>query len=959
MDINNYTLIESKYLELEQSHAYVLEHNRTKAKVFIMQNDDDNKLFSIGFRTPPFDSSGVCHILEHCVLNGSKKYRTREPFMDMVKSSLQTFLNAMTFSDKTLYPVASRNNKDFENLMDVYLDAVFNPIVKEKKEIFLQEGWRYNLDEDDNLTYKGVVYNEMKGGMSSPEQQVFDQIYKHLYPDTIYSLNSGGDPYEIPNLTYEKFLDFYNEFYHPSNAYIFLYGDMDYEKYLSYIDQEYLSNYDYRQVNSELGLQAPFSESKQLVDYFSTTKEVKDNSNMISYSVVTSDCNTAYDRLMNELLYALINSDSSPIKTAINELEIVDDIINVSSSNKQLTFSILGKNIAEKDTDLFVNTIENTLNDMVQNGIDEDLFRSMLNIIKFAIKEKGGKATKGIEYLYRIFDTWLYDMSPIDSLDISETIEYIEENISNGIFEKYIKEKIIDNKHKLIVLHKPKFALNEEKDKQIEQDHKDKLASMSQAEKDELHEQREQMDYFQNRQDTDEEKATIPTLNIEDVNSKFSPVDRTVIDKDSYIYLTHNLPTSGIDYVSMVFDINHISKEDILYTVFLADVLGMLNTKNYDYQSLFTKTYLETGGIYFNVGSHTKVDTGKFNRTLTMTTKLFSENVTQALNLIKEILFNTQFDNEKRIKELINVVYSRMEMNLLGSAHQLVLNRSLASKYVQNDFSEKIDGVDAYLFYKELSKADFKQVLEKLEDMYKKVFNKNNLVINITSDFTNKDQLLQEMDKLVEKLNDEITQEATYDFEETTRKEALITSTDVSYASVGNNLANYDYSYQGSSVVISNIVSNAYLYNEIRAKGGAYGAGMHINNLNGFATFSYRDPNIKKTIDTYLAIPDFMNKLELQDSDLNSYIIGAIGKFDPAMTERAKGNRDLDMYLTGRDYSYFEEKVEEAKNTSKEDILSLAKVLGSALPDTTLTVLTSKSKYEENKELFDTIINLA
>ncbi|NLW52282.1 MAG: hypothetical protein GXY87_02830 [Tissierellia bacterium] len=359
MKIENFTLLEDKYIEQEQSHAYVYEHDITKAKVVVFKNEDDNRLFSIGFRTPPTNSTGVCHILEHCVLNGSKKYRTREPFMDMVKSSLQTFLNAMTYPDKTIYPVASRNTKDFENLMDLYLDSVFNPIVKERKEVFLQEGWRYHLNDDGSIEYKGVVYNEMKGALSSEEEQVYDSIYEHLYPDTIYSLNSGGDPYEMTDLSYEDFLAYYNNYYHPSNSYIFLYGNVDEKKYLEYIHDEYLSNYEFREVDSSIALQKPFLETKRVEAYFSTTKKDKDNANMISYNVVTNTCDASYDRLMNKILrQALINSESSPIKLAINELDIVEDILNTSSSDRQLSFSILGKNIAEKNVDLFVGTIE-------------------------------------------------------------------------------------------------------------------------------------------------------------------------------------------------------------------------------------------------------------------------------------------------------------------------------------------------------------------------------------------------------------------------------------------------------------------------------------------------------------------------------------------------------------------------------------------------------------------------
>lgn len=959
MKIENFTLLEDKYIEQEQSHAYVYEHDITKAKVVVFKNEDDNRLFSIGFRTPPTNSTGVCHILEHCVLNGSKKYRTREPFMDMVKSSLQTFLNAMTYPDKTIYPVASRNTKDFENLMDLYLDSVFNPIVKERKEVFLQEGWRYHLNDDGSIEYKGVVYNEMKGALSSEEEQVYDSIYEHLYPDTIYSLNSGGDPYEMTDLSYEDFLAYYNNYYHPSNSYIFLYGNVDEKKYLEYIHDEYLSNYEFREVDSSIALQKPFLETKRVEAYFSTTKKDKDNANMISYNVVTNTCDASYDRLMNKILrQALINSESSPIKLAINELDIVEDILNTSSSDRQLSFSILGKNIAEKNVDLFVGTIEKELNKIVENGIDLNLIKSVLNTMNFSLKEKNDNPTKGIVYLLNTYDTWLYDISPIEGLDFSETLDYINDNLENGIFEKYIKENILDNSHKLIVVHKPKFGLNELKDEAVNESLKNLADSLGEQEKKTLQKQREAMEEFQNKEDSPEDKKTIPTLELTDVNSKFDPINREVFKKDNHAYVTHDLPTSGIDYINLVFDINHIEKSELPYVSLLTDVIGLIDTKNYDYQTLFNKIYIETGGVAITMGSYEKENEDFLNRIVTVSTKIFSENIKNATDVLKELLFNTIFTNEKRLKELINLFYSRIEMNLLDYAHQIMLNRVNSHNFVMNNFNEMTSGIDAYLFYKGLLKAELSTVLEKLKSLYDRVFNANNLVINLTSDFTNKEGLFTNLDTLVSELNQEVIEPIAYEFEPKTTKEAFIASSDVSYVSIGNDLGKYGYEYQGDATVISNILTNAYLYNEIRAKGGAYGAGMVINNKNAFATYSYRDPNVTKTIDIYKNIPTFMKGFEISEEDLKPFIIGAIGKFDPPLTERGKGLKDLDMYLRNKSYKTMEDNVEQAKNTDIDKIKNLADTLELAIEDMSLSVLSGRNNIESNKELFDTIIDL-
>lgn len=958
-NIKNFNLIEDKYLDQEQAHAYVLEHDKTKAKVFIMANSDDNRLFSIGFRTPPKNSTGVCHILEHCVLNGSKKYRTKEPFMDMIKSSLQTFLNAMTYSDKTIYPVASRNLKDFENLMDLYLDAVFNPKVIEEERIFRQEGWRYDLDESGKITYKGVVYNEMKGAMSSAEDQVYQQIYQHLFPDTIYTHNSGGDPYEIPNLTYEDFTNFYKDHYHPSNSYIFLYGDLDFEKYLTYIDEEYLSNYEYKEIDSSLPLQDSFTEKKTIVEYFSTDKEIKDNSNMISYSIITAPTDNNYDIVMNQLIkQVLINSESSPLKEAINQLDIVEDIISASSNMRQIAFSILAKNIKESDADLFVETLEQTLEKLVNDGIDQDLIKSMLNVLFFSLKEKNDNATKGIEYLVRAFDTWLYDLSPIDALDLEETLEYIKNNISEGIFEKYIKEHMLDNPHKLVILHKPKLGMNEERDKEVEKKLADLYDSLSDEQKEEMIQQTKDMADFQNRIDTPEDKATIPTLELNDVNSKFEPVDRTVIEKDGCTILTHELPTSGIDYLNLVFNVDHIDPSETIYLSVLADILGLLDTQNYNYKDLFTKIYLESGGISFNLGNTMIKETKEMKRTLTVSTKAFSDNINKALGVLEEILFASKFDNLKRFKELINMIKSRLEMNLLYSAHALMMSRANSSKYIADNFMEKVSGIDYFLFYKNLKEEDMVGLLEKISQIYADTFKRNKLVVNITSDFTRKDELFDAVYGLVDKLDDEVYEVVPYEFTPSQEREAFITSTDVSYVSYSADLEALGYKYDGSATVFSNLLSNAYLYSEIRAKAGAYGAGMVINNKNLFATYSYRDPNVAKTIETYNNLPSVMREFPLTKEDLKSYIIGAVGRFDPPLTEKGKGRRDLEMYLSGLDYKEIESYVETALSSNPEGLKDLAPLMEHAIESASLAVLTNQKKYEEDKKYFDKVIEL-
>ena len=953
--MKNYKLIEEKYLENEQSKALVLEHNKTKAKVFIMPNEDDNKVFGIGFRTPPKSSNGVCHIIEHCVLNGSKKYRTREPFMDMVKGSLNTFLNAMTYPDKTIYPVASRNDQDFRNLTDLYLDAVFNPKVKEDEKIFKQEGWRYHL-EDDKLSYKGVVYNEMRGSMSSLESQVYRSIYKELQPDTIYAFNSGGDPYQIPSLSYGEFLDYYKEFYHPTNSYIFLYGNMDYEEYLDYIDRDYLSNYEYRDVHSHLEKQEYFGETRYSVNYLNTAKEMKPNEAFISYTTLLGDAEDSKIRILSNLVSSiLINNESSPIKQRLMASGILDVIFSASQNTNQCSFSLVAKNINPENRDEFVNIIEEELEKIVVEGLDKDLVLAELNSYKFDLKEKGGYPTKGIAYFTNAFESWLYDQSPIDAIDIEKDLQYIENNLDLNLIENFIKNNILNSKHKSIVSHIPKQGLNAQKDKEVAELLEEKKNNLSQVELEDLEKSREEMEAFQNRENTEEEKATIPRLAKSDVNTHLPRIDRKVISKDTYTILSHDLPTSGVDYIDLVFDIGHINNpEEIMYTNLLTTVLGQMDTENYTYSDLNKAVYLRTGGISASVKTYKNYENDDFYKKVKLSTKIFTENIKEASDLIKEILTKTKFDNLNRLKEIILEIKAYQEIGLYQSAHALMMTRASSNHLAFFKYNEYVNGIDYMLFIKELAEKDPAEIAEKLEDTYNKIFARNKLLVNVASTFEN-EELLGELENLAESFENKIYEEKVFEFTAKKKSEGFSTSADVNYVSYGNNL-NMD--FDSKLIVLNNLVSNEYLYSEIRAKGGAYGAGMVARNVGNFATFSYRDPNLERTLDIYRNIPTYLENVKLSEKDLLPYIIGAVGRIDPPLTEKMKSNLDMSLYISNDSIERIENDIENALNADMDYIKSQANNLRNLLDTSSLAILGNKNTIEENKDLFDEIIEL-
>ncbi len=953
--MQHFKLLENRYLKNEQAQALVFEHIETKAKVFVMSNEDDNKLFGIGFRTPPKNSNGVCHIIEHAVLNGSKKYTTKEPFMDMIKGSLNTFLNAMTYSDKTIYPVASRNDKDFKNLTDVYLDAVFNPRARKDEKIFRQEGWRYNL-EDDELTYKGVVYNEMRGAMSSQESQVYQNIYKELMPDTIYAFNSGGDPYVIPSLTYDDFNDFYDEFYHPSNSYIFLYGDMDYESYLEYIHDEYLSNYEYRKIDSELIPQEKFNATRYSVNYINTTKDVNPKDSFVSYSTIIGDARDSKVRILSEVLtQALIENESSPLRQRLLSSGILDVVISASGNQLESVFSIIAKNIDVDDRDKFVELIEDELKNIVETGIDKELILSELNNYKFQLREKGGYSTKGIVYFTMAFDSWLYDKSPIEAIDIEDDLTYIEENIDNGIFEKFIKENILESNHKSIVSHIPMKGLNDQKDEEVRKQLENLKNSLSEREKEEYIQRRIEMDDFQSRSNTDEEKATIPMLEKEDVSTKIEKIDREVLDMNDYTILKHNLPTSGIDYIDLAFDIDHItSPEDILYTSLLTGILGAIDTENYNFSDLNKKVLLNTGGIGFNISQFNIYQKNKISRKLIITTKIFTENIENSIEIIEEIINKTKFDNLDKIKEIILLIKASNESSLYQRAHVMMMNRAVSNHLPYMKYGEFINGVDFYKFIKEISDKDMKDVSEKLENVYNKVFNRRNLIVNIGSTFEN-ESLIPEIEKLASSINYKEFTKTEFEFTPNKKYEGFKTSADVNYVSYGNKL---NMEYNSKFTVLNNLVSTEYLYTEIRAKGGAYGSGMLTSINNNFATYSYRDPNLQRTIDIYNKIPEFLESIRVTEEDLLPYIIGAVGKIDPPRTERTKSFYDMSQFITGLTKETVEEMIVNALETDIVTLKLTAPKIKEMLDTASLAVLGNSQIIENNKDMFDEIIEL-
>ncbi|OLS03817.1 insulinase family protein [Tissierella creatinophila] len=958
---NGFKLLEEKNVKEVNSISRLFTHEKTGAKLIYLSNEDNNKVFTIGFRTPPEDSTGVPHIIEHSVLSGSTKYRTKEPFMDLIKGSLQTFLNAMTYPDKTIYPVASRNDKDFQNLMDVYLDSVFNPRIYEMPEIFMQEGWHYEImDKDSPIEYKGVVYNEMRGAYSSAESLLGERISQSLFPDTIYRHSSGGDPYIIPELTHENFLKFHTKYYHPSNSYIYLYGDGDVLEHLSYIDKEYLSNFDKKEIDTEIPIQNAIK--NDLVEYYPIAQDESDeNKDYLSLNFVIGKATDKKDSLMNEILNdVLINSTAGPIKEALLDAGIGEDIIGSSSGGIQPAFSIIAKNASENQKDKFKEVIFNTLNKLIKEGIDKKLIEATINKLEYSLREAGGYATVGIVYGFNIFDTWLYDGDPLANLEYEETIKFFREALKTNYYEDYIQKNFIENNHQSLVILKPQKGLAEEKDKIIEEQLASYKASLTADELDALIEENKALEKFQLSEDTIEDKNTIPKLLIEDVNNKPLQIDQDIYEKDVTI-LHHDLFTSGIIYLDLVFDLKHIEKDLVPYVSLLAQIVGSVDTKNYSYGDLSNEIYINTGGIYLNISALSDKKSDDFYPKLMLTSKVIRQKTTELFNLIKELITNTKLEDKKRIKEIINQIKSRIEMNIYSSGHAVASGRVTSYFSKPGKYLELISGLDFLWFIEDLAqnfddKSD--SILENLQKAYDLVFNKNGLIVNVTGEKEDLELVKKNLNIVKDVLNEEKYEEKIIDLSVEKLNEGILSSSNVQYVSKGYNLKQLGYEYNGNMSVLSTILSRDYLHNWIRAKGGAYGAGISFNLKGDVSTYSYRDPNLVETLKVYDNLGEYLKNLILTKDDLTNYIIGTMNKLDPPLTASQKGQIGLSRYITHLEYGDVKKQMEEVLSTTEEQIKSYAKLLEKIMQQNYLCVFGNETKIKQNKDVFLNLVPL-
>ena len=967
-DLAEYEILDEHRVEDVQSDGFILRHKKSGARIAILSNNDDNKVFYIGFRTPPEDETGVPHIIEHTTLCGSKKFPVKDPFIELAKGSLNTFLNAMTYPDKTVYPVASCNDQDFKNLMDVYLDAVFNPNITKYEEIFKQEGWHYELTgKDDELKINGVVYNEMKGAYSSPDEVLSSQIYRSLFPDNTYSKDSGGNPEYIPKLTYEAYLDFYHKYYHPSNSYIYLYGDMDVVERLEWLDKEYLSLYDYKKVNSEINKQPAFDEIKNVeAQYSITMDDSQENKTYLSYNRVVGD---SLDEMLYQafdvLDYALVSSPGAPVKQALIDAGIGDDVYgSYDAGILQPVFSFVAKNANASQADEFESIIENTLKEVVKKGINKEALLAGINSSEFKFREADfGQFPKGLLFGLNCLDSWLFDdMKPFIHLECLGTFAKLRKAVDTDYFEKLIQEYLLDNTHGSSVTVKPKRGLGNEREEALAKELSDYKASLSDEEIKKLIEDTEHLKKYQEELSSDEDLRKLPMLTRADMKKNAMPFSNIEDELSDVKVVRHDIESNGIDYISFLFDAGDFAQSELGYLGFFTNALGLVSTEKYSYTDLANATNIYTGGISTGTASHPDIkDRNNFVFKLEVKLKVLEKNLDKALELMEQMLLSSDFTDTKRLGELVAQIKARLQANLSSSGHLVAAMRSMSSFSRYALYQDELKGIAFYRsichIEKELSESP-KRVSDKLAAIAKKLFARNRMLISFTGNneaYGNAKPSLEKVIAGFDKMS-AIGNQAEVHFN--TAKEAFIDASQIQYVAKTGDFICEGYEYTGALRLLRIILSYDYLWINVRVKGGAYGC-MNTFLRSGESYFvSYRDPNLSDTLDVYDRIPEYIKSFSPDERDMTKYIIGTFSALDTPMNPEAKGSRSLSAYLEGITYEQIQKERNEILNAQPEDIRRLADLVEAVLKKDSICVIGNENMIKESAGLFENVEKL-
>lgn len=965
--VHGFRVNRMSHIEEVNSDAYLMEHVKSGTRLLYLDTDDDNKVFYICFRTTPDNSKGTPHIMEHSTLCGSRKYPLKEPFVELAKGSLNTFLNAITWPDKTMYPIASRNMVDFHNLMDVYLDAVFYPNCLKNPQILMQEGWHYELeDKDAPLTYNGVVYNEMKGALSSPEAIMEDRAMEKLFPKTTYGVESGGDPDVIPTLSFREFTEFHRRFYHPSNSYIYLYGDMDIESTLAYLDGEYLCHFDKRNVDSAVKTQSPFDKRVVVTSPYGIAEgESEDHKAIHALYTAFNDHMSTKDSLAFRILnYVLIDMDGAPLKKAVLDAGLGSDLSgSYGDSYKQPVWTIEVTGSEPDQQKQFAEVLDTTLRSLALDGIDKAMLDAALNRTEFTSRENDYQGRpKGLFYGVRVMDMWLYDRDPMTALRYIDDIKALREGIDKGYFESLLLKYVIKNPHQVLITMAAEKGLTEKKNAETAE----KLASYKMSLTDEQIEDimasTKALKERQASMETEEALKTIPLLSRSDLKRE---IEEEPLEKDTIDGVTHfhfQVHTTGISYINMYFPLYGLSEEDIPYAVLLSNVLGSMDTAHHSYMEWQRLSNASTGGIAFQVANYSQIDdASKYLPVMMIQGKSLTSKAGDLLSLIGDAINHTQYGDTKRLKEILLQEKSEWDMGAFARGHSLMMAR-LASYFTKaGQFSEQM-GMSYYYFLADLVKSydqNAEAIAARLEKVAKTIFTKANMFFETVGEEEEKAAAQTYFGAVATDMAEgEKAEPKEFHFPPAHINEAFLTSGKVQYVAKGGNFCDHGFTYTGVLAVMETILRYEYLWKKVRVLGGAYGAFTQFMVDGTSILCSYRDPNLKETIEAYKGLPEYLETLELSDREMTKYVIGTMAASEIQLTPSMKGQRAMIHYLNGNTREKRMQIRNEIIGCTVEDIRALAPLVKSIIDDPYIAVMGSEDKIERDKALFEQVLSM-
>ena len=957
---HGFTLNKIETINDIHSTAYLFSHEQSGARLLYLKNSDNNKVFNVAFKTPPSDNCGTPHILEHSVLCGSRKYEAKDPFNELAKGSLNTFLNAMTYADKTMYPVASCNEKDFHNLMDVYLDAVFFPKIYEKKEIFQQEGWRYLLKED-GLDVTGVVYNEMKGALSDPESLLSGVISRAVFGETTYGFESGGDPKAIPDLTYEGFLNFHRKYYHPSNAYFYLYGDMEPLPCLQHIQEGFLKEFTSSSALPIISETACAKKGETIYETYPAAEEGEESGNYLAYALKVGKC-TDPERIMalQILSYVLLESNASPLKNALLEEGLCEETEGwFDSSTYEMVFSIIAKNADTGKMEHFIRIIEEVCNSCVANGLPADLLNGALQKYDFLLREEDyGSTPKGLIYCSRLMKRWLHGEDPCESLRLLETMEKLKNSSKTGYFEALLDELFCKNDEKVFIIFTPEKGKSKKEEQFFAEHMMKRRDAMTEEDLAEIRKDAEKLEQFQKQEDTPEILSQIPQLALSEINEKpqMTKYQANTLANDNPLLFVP-MESNGIQYLKLHFDITSVPQELLPYTGLLSDLLGKLDTETYTFQELPNELNTIFGGFSLQNNTYQK-DASAYRAFLTVKSKFLQKNTKKALSLIKEILLHTKFDCVDSLKKIIKSAKIKGENELLNNSHYFAIYHSGSHLFPALQIEDLTSGIEYYRFLCKIDaelEKDPVNIVENLRKTAAFIFRKENLEAACGSE---ERTLIKEMlDHFLSDLPDGEQKREEYHFSLQPERTAFTCAGGVLYNAASFDAKKFGFGYSGKYQVLKTIVNLEYLWNKIRVQGGAYGCGCNFLR-SGFSYFySYRDPNLAETFDIYQTLSKDIEHFTADEREMTKYILGTINRMDQPKTNMEQLNEAIGRFYKGiTDKMLMQERQEILKSTDA-DIRNCHELL-QQVDCENICSIGDEQKIKKNKHFFTEIHSL-